>query len=347
MDSPARIVPRKAWVDLTRFLGAFLVVLAHVVTYPTLMGKGTFWAQTAYYTVTRIAVPLFFMLSGMLLLSKEESVGVFFRKRALKVLFPFIVWSLLYYYWNDYSLTVSNNLSFFLLGIVKTLKSPRAAHLWFFYSLIGLYVATPILRVFAARARKTDLLYFCSAWLLVVPLFGILNHQFSIFVNFEFPFLTGYVGYFVLGFYLGDIPFSRRMVLFSAFVFVASFIFTFLAIYLGMQSPNYDKFYEQYLSLNVILMSASAFVLLKFTDQWIPQFPARWLVPLGGAAYGIYLFHVMLMDAFSRYLAPSLPILQTGRTLFVMPLVSVVTFVICLAVILAVQKVPFLKYIVP
>ena len=346
MNSSPASSSRFAWVDLTRFLGAFLVVLAHVVTYPNLMGKGTFWAQIFYYTITRAAVPLFFMLSGMLLLAKEEPLGVFFRKRALKVLIPFFIWSLLYYYWNNTS-SVTGVFSFLWVGTVKTLSSPRAAHLWFFYSLIGLYIATPILRIFTTRASKMDLLYFCVAWLVVVPIFGILHEQFSILVNFEFPFLTGYIGYFVLGFFLNGLPLTRRLVLWSAVILVLSFIFTFFAIYVGMQSPKYDQFYEQYLALNVIFMAASSFVLLKSLDHWIPSALQRWLVPLGGTAFGIYLLHVLVMDIFSQYLAPSLPFLQSGLTLFVMPVVAAVTFVLCLGVILGIQKIPILKYIVP
>ena len=338
--------PRLGWVDLTRCLGAFLVVLAHVVTYPNLVGKGTFWAQTAYYTVTRVAVPLFFMLSGMLLLAKEEPLGIFFRKRALKVVFPFLIWSLIYYDWYHSSSNVGI-FTFLWNGIIKTLSSPRAAHLWFFYALIGLYIATPILRVFTAHASQKDLLYFCGAWLVIVPVLGIIHEQLSILVNFDFPVLTGYIGYFVLGFYLNGVPLTRRLVLFSALIFVASFVFTFFTIYIGMQSPKYDQFYEQYLSLNVILMSASAFLLLKSIDQFIPKSWGWWLLTLGGAAFGIYLLHVLVMDMFSKYLAQNFSILQTSPTLFVMPLVGSLTFVVCLIVILLVQKIPFLKYIVP
>ena len=167
MKSSIRASSHLAWVDLTRFLGAFLVVLAHVVTYPSLMGKGTFWAQTVYYTTTRMAVPLFFMLSGMLLLAKEEPLAVFFRKRAFKVMFPFFVWSLIYYYWYNYSASTGGELSFFLLGIVKTFKIPRAAHLWFFYSLIGLYIATPILRcLYSPRAKPIFFIFVALGFLL-------------------------------------------------------------------------------------------------------------------------------------------------------------------------------------
>ncbi len=336
-----------AWVDLARFLGAFLVVLAHVVTYPNLLGKGTFWAQTAYYTLTRIAVPLFFMLSGMLLLSKEEPLGVFYRKRALKVIFPFFVWSLIYFYWYRASAENIKSLSFFALGIIKTLSSPRAAHLWFFYSLIGLYIVTPVLRVYIAHASKTDLLYFCGVWLFVVAILTIINEQFSILVDFEFPFLSGYIGYFVLGFFLAGIPLTPKFLFLLSLVFVASFIFTFFAIYFGMQSVKYDQFYEQYLSLNVILMSSSAFLLLKSINDFIPESSKKWLVPLSGASFGIYLLHVLVMDLFEIYLPPILPFLKTGSTLFVMPVVGVSAFLLCLVIILIVQKIPLAKYTVP
>ncbi len=157
----------------------------------------------------------------------------------------------------------------------------------------------------------------------------------------------GYIGYFVLGFFLNGIAVTRRVILISASVFVVSLIFTFFAIYIGMQSPKYDQFYEQYLSLNVILMSASAFVLLKGADQNIPRAVGRWLIPLGGTAFGIYLLHVIVMDLFSKYLAPNLPILQSGHTLVVMPIVAVITFLVCLVVIWLVQRIPLLKHLVP
>src|SRR5512136_2309158 len=91
---------RLPWVDVVRAGGAFLVVLAHVVLYPSLKGVGPLWAQSLYYTLTRVAVPLFFMASGYLLLRKQESIGVFFSKRALRVFIPFLIWSFIYLAWE-------------------------------------------------------------------------------------------------------------------------------------------------------------------------------------------------------------------------------------------------------
>ena len=43
-------------------------------------------------------VPLFVMLSGALLLDKDESIRTFFCKRVKRVLLPFIVWSVIVYF---------------------------------------------------------------------------------------------------------------------------------------------------------------------------------------------------------------------------------------------------------
>ena len=80
------------WVDLVRVIGAFLVVMAHV----SYLGGGSVLISTYYFVISRVAVPLFFMVSGYLLLRKEEPYGEFFRKRALKVVLPFLIWSVIY-----------------------------------------------------------------------------------------------------------------------------------------------------------------------------------------------------------------------------------------------------------
>ena len=91
---------RLKWLDVVRALGAFLVVLAHVEYAGT--GKNT--VTDFYFVLTRAAVPLFFMASGFLLLSKNETYLDFFKKRALKVFVPFLIWSVIYLVWQGESL---------------------------------------------------------------------------------------------------------------------------------------------------------------------------------------------------------------------------------------------------
>ena len=80
------------WVDFMRSIGVFLVVLAHTDAW----GGGPDWVQKIYYTISRNGVPVFFLISGYLLLSKQEDLPTFMKKRAAKVLVPFFVWSMVY-----------------------------------------------------------------------------------------------------------------------------------------------------------------------------------------------------------------------------------------------------------
>lgn len=158
---------REGWVDGIRITGAFLVVLAHIGKW----GEGPEWLHPLAYTFSRIGVPFFFMLSGFLLLPKEENLVIFLRKRAWKVFLPLVAWSLIYDVYVNQALSKSGvTLEAVVRLLIRLLRGPRAEHLWFFYTLIGLYLFTPILRLFVARARQSDLLYYIGLWFFTVPL---------------------------------------------------------------------------------------------------------------------------------------------------------------------------------
>ncbi len=343
----ARTEGRLAWIDLIRAGGAFLVVLAHVVLYPNLRGTGPLWAQSLYYTASRIAVPLFFMASGFLLLGKQETYGDFFRKRALRVFVPFVVWSLIYLAWN-----ADVGPGPFTLGTVgdaflRILRGPRAAHLWFFYVLISLYLFTPVLRVFTTNARLMDLAYFCGMWFLLDPALNLLRHEFGLEVGFEFLFITGYIGYYVLGHLLAKLPVTRAWVIGAAVTLVAMLAFVFVTVYAGQQSPDYDQFYEGYLSLPVVLMTAAAFVVVRAAGPSLGGRIAGWIRPLSGASLGIYLLHVLVLDLLDMAAAPRFGGQSWGSSIWMMPLTAVSGFLVCWGVVWLLQRVPIVKYVVP
>lgn len=56
----------------------------------------THWAAI-YGSLLRPSVPLFVMMTGLLLLPvKKQPLGKFYKKRIYRVLFPFLIWSVLY-----------------------------------------------------------------------------------------------------------------------------------------------------------------------------------------------------------------------------------------------------------
>jgi surface polysaccharide O-acyltransferase-like enzyme len=323
------------WVDLVRVIGAFLVVMAHVSYH----GSGVTLISSFYYVITRVAVPLFFMGSGYLLLGREESYGVFFKKRALKVVVPFIIWSLIYLLWNREGFEAGFSFKLVVSYVLKIIHGPRENHLWFFYDLIGLYLFTPILRVFVARASLRDLYYFCGLWFVVVPVFSFLEEFSPLQIGLEVYFIAGYSGYFMLGHLLGKFQYSRRQLYWFAFMFVIlSIVTTALEYFIK------SEYFVGYLSMNIVLMAVFAFIILR--EVQVSDRLNNLLVPLGRASFGIYLVHIIVLAMLEK-----VPVVRdwfsVGSSIYMIPLLGLMGFLTSYILVAIIQKIPILRLTVP
>ena len=329
------------WVDLVRVLGSFLVVMAHL---NYVQVKGTY-AVDFYYGFSRIAVPLFFLLSGFLLLQKDEPLGVFFKKRAWKVFLPFIVWSLIYMWVGNQFADFKPPWWYMIYQTISAiLHGPRAAHLWFFYALFGLYLAAPIFRVFVAHAKDSDLLYFLIIWILAVPVSLFLDLYTKIQINIEWKFFTGYLGYFVLGYYLGKRKYSNIELAVWAGIFLFSVFATFAGIHITRKIDPYIDYFERYLSLDVILMAASGFVLLSRVP--VGDKLQKFLEPQSRASFGVYLIHVLILGWMMNN--PPFNALYTSTLdWLVVPVLALIGYLISFVIIFVLQKIPIVRSLVP
>ena len=150
VEVKSKISSRLLWADVVRILAIYLVVATHS------SGANNF---------TKIGVPLFVLLSGSLLLPKQETYKTFFKKRVLKVLVPWIIWTFLYmafnFYFHDYRpASVSDWKYFFELTFLT--------QLWFLPLIFGLYLITPAIKIFNNSAKKIDRIYILIFWFLSV-----------------------------------------------------------------------------------------------------------------------------------------------------------------------------------
>ena len=93
---------RIVWLDVIRCVAMIMVIGVHCIDpfyiSPTMRAipEYTHWAAI-YGSLLRPSVPLFVMMTGLLLLPvKKQPLGKFYKKRIYRVLFPFLIWSVLY-----------------------------------------------------------------------------------------------------------------------------------------------------------------------------------------------------------------------------------------------------------
>lgn len=189
--------PRIVYLDYIRVLACSMVVLMHT-PHPNAGVPG--YVQVPLYFLTAAGLVLFFMVSGALLLPTKVPTYTFLKKRMGKIIGPWIFWTVFYivvdYSADDFSWKELSRLFVYV-------SSPRGHVLWFMFTLAGLYFLTPVISPFLKSASSCEIRFYLGIWLLTLCspwLYSYVDLDFGI--SGVFYYFSGYVGYFVLGYYL-------------------------------------------------------------------------------------------------------------------------------------------------
>ena len=160
---------REIWLDWLRVSACFMVMLVHSTEPFYLGGDGSLIASrtdalwAAFFdSLVRSCVPLFVIASSYLQFPLHYSTGEFFRRRAVRILIPFVIWSVFYAFWWGEPVS---NLKDLLLNF-----NYAAGHLWFVYMLIGLYIIMPLLSPWAEKVSRKELTAYIGLWLLTTTI---------------------------------------------------------------------------------------------------------------------------------------------------------------------------------
>lgn len=311
--------PRIEYIDVLRVLSMLAVVFLHNAA-GTLRTHFTWpvWHFTNVLTSLMTAsVPLFFMISGAVLLRspKTASVAYTLKKRVPRILIPFLVWSLLAIaYYAFVSRYTSGAVDW--KAAVDKLKhlpaKPTAIHLWFMYALIPLYIVSPFLKKLVDGLGNSLVAYLLGLW----GFFSFLLPTVAAFLpaslgpiatldqRYNVAFVAGYAGYFVAGYYLMRMKRSFS-VWWPALVAGAAVVCIALGTWWKTAAlGQYSELFKTYTGVFVVVLSCSLFLVAKEALRRrrlgrVTGGTVRLLAPL---AFGVYLVHNLLVDAFSRLL---------------------------------------------
>ncbi|WP_155612570.1 acyltransferase [Paenibacillus woosongensis] len=341
-----------------KIIAIFAVINIHVsgsfsIASFTTTNITNWWLDNVFNGASRWAVPIFFMVSGMLLLEpkKNDSLKVFFTKRFNKIFIPFIVWGVLYELikprYTGVDFTFKEMIKDFLGGSIYT-------HFWFMYAIIVIYIFAPILKSFVAKASKETLLYTLAVWFVFVSILPQLEHllKFNFDYSTDISFICSYAGYFLLGHVLSQYEFTK---LFKSVVYTGAIIGLIFApistYYLTKKNDgNYATFFSNNLSPDVILIAVSVFLLFK-SINWDrvsgkkQEVFVRGIETLSKTSFGIYLLHFIVLNELVR---SGIGVFKVDApSILRVPITDIAVFSISFAVIYLLQKIPLVKKIVP
>lgn len=303
----AQPLPQKRlYATYIRAIAACAVVQMHSIgTYLYQYNPATptdvyFVTSDIFYSFCRWATPFFIMISGALQLrvSRTEPTLVFIKKRLQRVLVPFAFWG------TVYALYLFRGEMYFGTGpswerfVDVVFYQDIYFHLWFIPMIAGLYILTPALRVFLRSATRSELEYFMG----LILLFNAFHHFLPNFFIVKHFAWFGYVGYYLLGYYLSTYPVTWQW---KRFIYPVALLMPLLTAYgtwwLTVRNGAYDERIFIYASPNILLMTGALFLFLKDIDwdSFSNRYPHihRAAGYLADVSYGVYFIHPIVLDA--------------------------------------------------
>ncbi len=372
---------RVVWIDWMRVIACFMVMVVHSTEPFYLGGDGSLiateadmWWAAICDSMVRCCVPLFIVVSSFLQFPLHYDAVTFAKKRAVRILVPFAIWSVFYaLYWGE----PVQNLKDLLLNF-----NYAAGHLWFVYMLIGLYIIMPLLSPWAERVSRKELSIYIGLWLFttLIPLVrawvggapsSVIYGPGGLPRTVQYPlwgevswnsygtfyYVSGLAGYMLLGLWFRrygcDIHRARALRLgvlgyFTGLVIVAGGFLKRVMETSGGVFPASGSVLDAtwwettwcFDTIGVAVMTIGMILLFQNikADGW---FYSHVVMPVSKASYGMYLGHMVALASYSA-LFRSLP--STPVAIVATAVCSYVTVAVC-AVIL--QRIPKIgKYII-
>ena len=335
---------RIIYLDFLKVIAIFLMVANHCVDNVTPAERALPWYNlwgSVYNSFTRPAIPLFMMVTGILLLPTKMDMGSFYKKRLSRVLIPFLVWSVLYnlfpwftgllncdpetihvfFKWADTSQAFGDALRNILM--IPFNFSAFAVQMWYVYLLIGIYLYIPVFSAWVEKSDKRSQRIFLAIWAvsLFVPylrnyltenLFGECSwNEFGLFYYF-----AGFSGYMLLGYHLVKYPLQMSKVskyALAAIAFAIGYAVTLIgfknATAVEGQSEAMVELFFTFCSPNVALMTFAIFLIgkdLRFENKRINRFISQFSI----CTFGIWMCHYFLVGpVFLLFKSCEMPVL--------------------------------------
>lgn len=310
-------------------------------------------------SLCRFCVPVFFMISGALFLNANRKIDYkkLYLKNILRLFVCLLVFSFFYNYvyiaFTDHSPNFGDAMTFLSSFGMNTQIEVGGGHLWFIYSLIGLYILSPVIKILVNNVKKKkDIIYILLVIFIFASVIPTLTKM-HLFRHFNFlnrfslsvPFFC-YLGYFIIGYYLDSYEIKPENVKKIFWLGLIGEIIIFVGtLYFSIKTQKLSSIFFEYYSFPVFFTAIAIFVLIKEKIGKL-RLPSKFIIKISSYTFGIYLIHRFIINIFSLYGIISLNHLFFKFPLIMIILSSVLVFLISMLYSILISKIPILnKYL--
>ena len=290
---------KKSYLELIRIIAVLLVIFNHTdgFVYYTVPGNIlTHVYSLVLAIICRMAVPLFFMVSGALLLGKEESLSELFQKRIARMLIVLTVVSAFYYLFDVGTGRIDHPGAGDF--IYRLLTNGIRDSFWFLYAYVGVLLLLPFFRKIAPFLDKKLILYLIALRVLTDLLVPALSLGVEVNVAFDFGFVGDYYYFMLLGYFLDKERQERTGKGKLLFVWLLLIGLSGGLTY-GIKGIS-GSYHAISLDMLVFLSAPVTFAIIKrWMDRAVKrEWAEKWILAVVSCTFGIYLFDNLLRRLF-------------------------------------------------
>lgn len=339
--------PNRIWyLECLRVLAMLSVIAFHVGKTALTDFDSTLFSYAGFLAVRNVvhyAVPIFFMISGALLLNPEKTITIerLYKRYLLKYFTITLVFSGGYacieQIFNQKAITAEG----ILIGLDNMLHGDSWAHMWYMYALLWVMMLIPFLRLAAEKFGKAEIRCTIAFVLLFVSFTAVINAYSKKELGITYPVNFIYCFYMLMGYWLHNnvIRIKKKYCLLAISCSVlALIIFGFVDIY-GI--ANCEPWIGNHSPL-IVIYSVSLFALGKqiIKEEAENHMIYKVITILSAYSFPIYLIHMFWLNILYKAvkLNPFLPVPVIGFAV-----VYVIVFVLSLISAVILKKIPIVS----
>lgn len=313
-----------------------------------------------YNSLGRVGVPIFLMLTGVLLLNNKLPIKGFIKRRYPRVIIPFLFWIGLFILYKffvlDPSLLSGDPIGF----AVECFFSYR----WYVWMILGVYLIIPIIASFIKGTKLDGVKYFIIIWFITTTVFT-LSKIFGFSLHYlDLVIFSGPIGYLMLGYYLHNKEINmspKKIVIISLFVLI---LFTLIKAYIFNHDVSLSYSFRYYIftvkshlendTISIIQVAAS-FLIVKYlpmvqsgicekiTKLCNKEKILLLIISISQASYGIYLCHYFITLTVIKIMKMNNIAFSNIPSIIVVPIATICVLLLAYGIIMILNKVPVIN----
>lgn len=297
---------RDYYIDMIRIAAIIVVIGAHTdlgeLYLQMPLGSISYYFCLFLYMLITFSPPVFFMISGALLLDKEESIAEIWKKRILRIFLDLFVVSLIYFFLDIKTGRCEADFGTFMINFFS---KPIITPLWYLYAYISFLIGLPFIRGMAKAMNETTGKYLLALGFFLISALPeiqrIFIKDFYLQGDLRWDWLvTSIVIFPLLGYVIHKKIPVGKLKLYMIVLCVADVIWLMYQAYVAASvsiAAGQNLLSDGYRIKCELLHAVTVFMLFKFIqEKGLLRKGSKFFSEIGGCVFGIYLFHGFFLD---------------------------------------------------